>query len=125
MNCNNCGKASHISKNCQIPITSYGVLLFLLDKESKIIMIQRKDSLCYIELLRGKYSLHNIDKIKLLLKGKRNDRKESKTNSQVHIETPKRCLLVSIFFVRFLFYVSQKNSASDDEHVVDSGTIKN
>ena len=67
MYCNNCGKPGHISKNCQIPITSYGVLLFLLDKESKIIMIQRKDSLCYIELLRGKYSLHNIDRIKLLL----------------------------------------------------------
>ena len=49
MYCNNCGKKGHISRNCSEPITSYGVLL-LTDIETipKIVMIQRKDSLCYI-----------------------------------------------------------------------------
>ena len=67
MYCNNCGKQGHISKDCNKPITSYGVLLFVLEEEPKIIMIQRKDSLCYIELLRGKYNLYDKEKIKLLI----------------------------------------------------------
>ena len=67
MYCNNCGKPGHISKDCNQPITSYGVLLFVLEEEPKIIMIQRKDSLCYIELLRGKYNLYDMEKIKLLM----------------------------------------------------------
>ena len=67
MYCNNCGKQGHISKDCNKPITSYGVLLFVLEEEPKIIMIQRKDSLCYIELLRGKYNIYDMEKIKLLM----------------------------------------------------------
>lgn len=68
MYCNNCGKKGHISRNCSEPITSYGVLL-LTDIETvpKIVMIQRKDSLCYIEIIRGKYDIYNTKKLKLLL----------------------------------------------------------
>ena len=54
MYCNNCGKQGHISRNCKLPITSYGVLLLLNEEIPKIVMVQRKDSLCYIEILRGK-----------------------------------------------------------------------
>ena len=67
MYCNNCGKQGHISRNCEQPITSYGVLLFTDEEIPKITMIKRKDSLCYIELLRGKYDIYNSEKIKLLL----------------------------------------------------------
>jgi len=67
MYCNNCGKQGHISRDCKIPITSYGVLLLLNEEIPKIAMIQRKDSLCYIEILRGKYDIYNITKLKLLL----------------------------------------------------------
>jgi len=68
MYCNNCGRKGHISRNCNEPITSYGVLL-LTDIETipKIVMIQRKDSLCYIEIIRGKYDIYNTKKLKLLL----------------------------------------------------------
>lgn len=68
MYCKNCGKKGHISRNCNEPITSYGVLL-LTDIETipKIVMIQRKDSLCYIEIIRGKYDIYNTEKLKLLL----------------------------------------------------------
>ena len=62
MYCNNCGKHGHISVNCKIPITSYGVLL-LADIKTipKLTMIQRKDSLCDIEIMRGKYTLNTIN----------------------------------------------------------------
>ena len=60
MYCNNCGEKGHYSRQCNKPITSYGVLLFTYAKDiPKIIMIQRKDSLCYIELIRGKYNPKN------------------------------------------------------------------
>ena len=36
--------------------TSYGVILFKIENEKKkILMINRKDSLCYIDFIRGKY----------------------------------------------------------------------
>ena len=63
MYCNNCGKLGHISANCKIPITSYGVLLMAdIDTQPKLTMIQRKDSLCYIEIIRGKYTLDTLNK---------------------------------------------------------------
>ena len=66
--CNNCGKQGHISRNCNKPITSYGVLLFSeKDDLPKVAMIQRKDSLCYIEIIRGKYNIYDLENIKLLL----------------------------------------------------------
>jgi ADP-ribose pyrophosphatase YjhB (NUDIX family) len=67
--CNNCGKLGHISKNCDKPITSYGVILYNIDENNvpKIIMINRKDSLCYIEFIRGKYNINNSDILKVLL----------------------------------------------------------
>jgi len=67
MYCNNCGKLGHMSKECDKPITSYGVLLIVnIDKIPKIIMIQRKDSICYIELIRGKYNIEDENRLKIL-----------------------------------------------------------
>ena len=47
--------------------TSYGVILFKIENEkTKILMINRKDSLCYIDFIRGKYKgndLKYIDKL--------------------------------------------------------------
>jgi len=66
--CNNCGNVGHVYKNCRHPILSYGILLFhKLKGETKVIMIERKDSLSYIEFLRGKYSsIYNVDYLLLL-----------------------------------------------------------
>jgi len=62
MYCNNCGKIGHISVNCKIPITSYGVLLLSdIYTTPKLTMIQRKDSICYIEIIRGKYTLKTLN----------------------------------------------------------------
>ena len=65
--CNNCGKRGHISRYSNEPITSYGVLLIKDTDDPKIIMIQRKDSLCYIEIIRGKYDIYDTKKIRILL----------------------------------------------------------
>ena len=85
--CSNCGENGHYLKNCLSPVTSYGVILVKLPdgfsqaeellknensvsgyekiiKQIKYLMIQRRDSLGFIELMRGKYKLSDIDYIK-------------------------------------------------------------
>lgn len=66
--CNNCGNRGHLYKNCKKPVTSYGNIVFRLDDTiEKVLMIQRKDSLCYIEFIRGKYDINNIEYIQILI----------------------------------------------------------
>ena len=81
--CNNCGNVGHLYKHCKFPIMSYGVLLFHNNNEGnkKIIMVERKDTISYIEFMRGKYkSIYNIDYIKLLLSRFSNNEKNKILN---------------------------------------------
>lgn len=67
-NCRNCGLNGHIYKNCPHPIISFGIICYKIEKnEIKYLMIQRKDSLSFMEFVRGKYELSNIEYIKKLL----------------------------------------------------------
>lgn len=59
--CNNCGNEGHLYRQCRLPVLSYGVLL--INPDNQILMIRRKDSLSYIEFLRGKYDLDNTSYI--------------------------------------------------------------
>lgn len=63
--CNNCGKQGHQFHQCKLPITSYGVILFRSsNKGIQYLMIRRKDSFGYIDFIRGKYVLNNIEQLK-------------------------------------------------------------
>ena len=67
--CNNCGNFGHTYGNCRHPILSYGVILYNYgeDGEPSIVLVERKDSLSYIEFMRGKYkSIFDVEYIKLL-----------------------------------------------------------
>ena len=47
---------------------SYGVILIKIEKsEKKILMINRRNSLCYIDFLRGKYNINNFNYINKLI----------------------------------------------------------
>ena len=49
-------------------VNSYGIIIFRIkDNIPNILMINRKDSLCYIDFLRGRYSIHNIKYIQILI----------------------------------------------------------
>jgi 8-oxo-dGTP pyrophosphatase MutT (NUDIX family) len=62
--CNNCGKQGHLFHQCKLPITSYGIIVFRSSTEGlQYLMIRRKDSFGYIDLIRGKYSPYNIYQI--------------------------------------------------------------
>lgn len=66
--CANCGVCGHMYKSCNHPITSYGIICYRLRYDTNAVypeylMVQRKDSLSYVELLRGKYNIENTDYI--------------------------------------------------------------
>ena len=55
--CNNCGNHGHLFQDCQLPITSIGIVLIRYnnDKELEYLMIRRKDSFGYVDFVRGKF----------------------------------------------------------------------
>ena len=66
--CNNCGKIGHSYNQCNKPITSLGIIAFNKREGSlKYLLICRKDSLGYVEFLRGKYPTYNRDYIQNII----------------------------------------------------------
>ena len=61
--CNNCGKPGHTFNKCNEPITSLGVIAYRKNPKKNVneyIMIKRKDSLGFVDLVRGKYNIRNF-----------------------------------------------------------------
>ena len=89
--CTNCGQYGHSFRNCIAPVTSHGVIVFKVDSvwnpakvlseqesaitgfegagQIKYLMIQRRDSLGFVELMRGKYQLDDYRYITTQMKG--------------------------------------------------------
>lgn len=66
--CNNCGKQGHMLYHCKLPIISYGIIVFRKHYDNfEYLMIRRKNTYGYIEFVRGKYSLNNIEQLTLLI----------------------------------------------------------
>lgn len=68
--CNNCGKHGHSFNNCKVPITSFGIIAFRKTPNGVLeyLMIRRKDTLGYVDFMRGKYSIYNKDYIMNMIK---------------------------------------------------------
>ncbi len=85
--CTNCGSDSHTYKMCPLPITSYGIIAVKYDMcdlekrlntfenmhvdnfdNIKFLLIQRKDTLSFVEFIRGKYNPYDDSYIVKLLK---------------------------------------------------------
>jgi 8-oxo-dGTP pyrophosphatase MutT (NUDIX family) len=81
--CNNCGKQGHLYNNCKVPITSYGVIAFRYNKDKipEYLMIRRKDTLGYIDFLRGKYFIQNKEYLVNMFKQMTIQEKENLKNN--------------------------------------------
>lgn len=80
--CINCGYNGHTSKNCNFPITSFGIICYkYLNNRLYYLMVQRKDSLCYTEFIRGKYDIKNISYVSKLLKNMTKTEQENVKNN--------------------------------------------
>jgi 8-oxo-dGTP pyrophosphatase MutT (NUDIX family) len=59
--CGNCGEEGHTYRRCLAPIISLGVILFRKHEDQlQYLLVQRRDTLGYVEFMRGKYNLENI-----------------------------------------------------------------
>jgi len=91
--CSNCGNTGHNFRECQAPVTSFGTILFRVSNDSwsqenilstnqhsvtgfesvfpniEVLLIQRRDSFGYVDILRGKYSVHDVEYIKKQISG--------------------------------------------------------
>ncbi len=66
--CRNCGIIGHLYKDCLHPIMSFGIICYKIENgEIKYVMIQRKDSLSFMEFVRGKYNQNDFHYIKQLI----------------------------------------------------------
>ena len=68
--CNNCGKTGHLLADCKNPITSIGVISFRYNTSInclEYLLIQRNDSFGFVEFIRGKYPLFNLQYIQTLI----------------------------------------------------------
>jgi len=84
--CNNCGNKGHYYRECKYPILSFGIILYDdSDINIKIVLIERKNTLSYIEFLRGKYKIENQEYIQLLFN--RMNNKEKKLLVEYNFDT--------------------------------------
>lgn len=91
--CSNCGVLGHTYRDCHSPVTSFGTILFRINNPNwsqekllsgtplsltgvepffhsiEVLLIQRRDSLGYVDLLRGKYSVNDADYIRKQIHG--------------------------------------------------------
>lgn len=77
MYCNNCGGKGHVFRSCKDPIISCGILLIrgayeplklpVDPRTVGIFMVKRKDSMSYMEFIRGKYELGDMDYVNSLI----------------------------------------------------------
>ena len=59
--CNNCGNIGHIFYQCKQPIISVGVIVYRINplNEPEYLLIRRKDTIGYVEFMRGKYTIYS------------------------------------------------------------------
>ena len=80
--CNNCGNNGHLFYQCKKPITSIGILLFTIENKTiKYLCIRRKDSLGYVDFMRGKYNIYNKHHLLNILNEMTTYEKENLLNS--------------------------------------------
>jgi 8-oxo-dGTP pyrophosphatase MutT (NUDIX family) len=83
--CKNCGNAGHMYHKCKLPITSIGIIAFrkpvepppgFEKQEIRYLMICRKDSLGYVDFMRGKYAVKEKEYIMTMFKQMSKDEKQ-------------------------------------------------
>ena len=88
--CTNCGGTGHTFRQCIAPVTSYGVIMVrapagfdiasqlskhpdlvtgMENQPLQFLLIQRRDSLGFIELMRGRYKVSDVEYIRLHMGG--------------------------------------------------------
>ena len=69
--CTNCGCKGHLLKSCMRPTTSCGIICVrdLGAGDPVILAVQRKDSFAFVEFMRGKYRMSDVEYVRTLFEG--------------------------------------------------------
>lgn len=121
--CNNCGKNGHMFSYCKIPITSFGIILFRNNDVGirEYLMIRRKDTLGFIDFMRGKYNINNKYYILNMLK---------------QMTTSEKKLLIELSFTELWsklwgnsnissYYKSEENTSREKFNILKNGVFIN
>jgi len=66
--CSNCGKYNHLSKQCYQPVISLGMIVYKkIGNKILYLMIRRRNTIGFVELIRGRYAQHDVDYIQKLI----------------------------------------------------------
>tara|TARA_B100001093_G_scaffold518264_1_gene602513 strand:- start:1113 stop:1931 length:819 start_codon:yes stop_codon:yes gene_type:complete len=66
-NCQNCGLRGHHIRDCIQPKTSLGIILFKKNvNKIKYLMVRRRNSIGFVEFIRGRYAFNDINYIQKL-----------------------------------------------------------
>ena len=103
--CRNCGVNGHLYKDCIHPIMSFGIICYRVHNNIvEYLMIQRKDSLSFMEFIRGKYSVNDTMYIRQLVSAMTNDEKD---------------LLINKHFDEIWNYAWYQNNTSNIKHTAE------
>jgi len=66
--CNNCNSPNHLFFECDLPRISIGIILYYyLNNDIYLLLIKRKDTIGFIDFIRGQYELQNLNYVRKLL----------------------------------------------------------
>lgn len=104
--CRNCGVNGHLYKDCIHPIMSFGIICYRINHCNQIeyLMIQRKDSLSFMEFIRGKYNISDTTYIRQLISA---------------MTTNEKQLLLLKQFDEIWNYVWYQNNTSNIKHTTE------
>jgi len=103
--CRNCGINGHLYKDCIHPIMSFGIICYrVCNHKTEYLMIQRKDSLSFMEFIRGKYNVNDSMYIRQLVSA---------------MTTNEKNLLLSKQFDDIWNYAWYQNNTSNIKHTAE------
>ena len=118
--CNNCGTRGHLFHQCKLPITSTGIIVYnkISSNEYKYLMIRRKDSLGYVDFMRGKYHINNKTYIMNIINEMTMAEKNNILTKEFHV-------LWNILWGDYVTnqYKNEKNVAYEKFRLLKSGII--
>ena len=118
--CNNCGKLGHILSQCKMPITSIGIIAFRKNNNKfEYLMIRRKETLGFIDFMRGKYLIQNKDYILNMIKQMTKYEKENLLNTEFEV------LWKNIWSESYSQYKSEELLAKEKFNNLKNGVIIN